>query len=208
MADPWQSDDRRTVEIYTELVQKYGDDVRALNWGSKRSQELRFRVLSEVGDLAGASVLDVGCGTGDFYGWLRKTGWQGRYAGIDITPGMIDVARSRFPDAEFTVGDLLKQEVAEVAKEYDFVFASGIFTYRKTEPAAYLREMVVAMFARCRRAVAFNSLSSWAPVPALEEFFADPLETIAFCRSLSDRLVLRHDYHPNDFTVYVHRAIA
>ncbi len=205
MADCWQSDDRRTVEIYTELVHKYGDDVRALNWGSKGSQELRFRVLAEVGDLAGASVLDVGCGTGDFYGWLQNAGWHGHYVGIDITPGMIDVARRRFPDAEFSVGDLLKQEIST---EYDFVFASGIFGYRKTDTAAYIREMVRAMIARCRRAVAFNSLSNWAPAPEPDEFYADPLETVASCRSLSQRLVLRHDYHPNDFTVYVHRAIS
>ena len=202
MTGSWQSDDRRVQEIYGKLVEQYGDDVRALNWGSKRSQELRFRILAAVGDLSGGSILDVGCGTGDLYGWLQSIGWNGRYTGIDITPGMIDTAHTRFPSAEFAVGDLLH---AAPAAEYDYVFASGIFAYRKIEPDAYLHEMVGAMYRRCRRAVAFNSLSDWAPEPEADEFYADPLTTLAFCRTLSPRVALRHDYHPHDFTVYIYR---
>ena len=69
-----------------------------------------------------------------------------------------------------------------------------------------MRDLVARMFALCREAVAFNSLSTWAPDPEPSEFYADPAETLAFCRTLTTRVTLRHDYHTRDFTVYLYRA--
>ena len=64
-----EQDDAKTVAYFTGLAEKYGNDVRTLNWGSKASQKGRFAVLEKIGNLNKKSVLDVGCGLGDFYGW-------------------------------------------------------------------------------------------------------------------------------------------
>jgi hypothetical protein len=37
------------------------------------------------------------------------------------------------------------------------------------------------------------------------EFYADPVEIVRFCRSLTPWVVLRHDYLAHDFTVYLYR---
>ena len=42
------------------------------------------------------TVLDVGCGLGDFYRWLNTKHNNINYTGIDITTSMIDIAKSGF----------------------------------------------------------------------------------------------------------------
>jgi hypothetical protein len=101
------------------------------------------------------------------------------------------------------VANLLKGPPQEGA--CDYAFASGVFALRQVEPERFLREVVTALFRACRKAAAFNSLSAWAPTQEAGEFHADPLETLAFCRTLTPWVVLRHDYHPRDFTVYLYR---
>jgi len=74
-----QADDKRTIEYFSSLVDRYGVDARSLDWGSRQSQHLRFSVLAGIGSMQGARILDVGCGLGDFYGWLREPGYECDY---------------------------------------------------------------------------------------------------------------------------------
>jgi cyclopropane fatty-acyl-phospholipid synthase-like methyltransferase len=182
-------------------------DVRSLDWGSRESQSTRFRVLSEVRGLRDApqpTVLDVGCGLGDFLFYLRDTGVKATYTGIDLVAAMIESAKGRFPDAELACANLLADDVLP-GRRFDFVVASGIFVFRRHEPQQYLVEMVSRMFERCTRAVAFNTLSAWGPAQEDGEFYASPAATLEACRTLSRSAVLRHDYHPQDFTIYLYR---
>lgn len=200
----WSRDDERNIDFYNGLVERYGVDVRALNWGSRESQQLRFSVLAQVGQLNDKSLLDVGCGQGDFYGSLKEQEIKVDYTGIDLAPKMIEIARSRFPEARFETENLLAPQ-STLAADYDYVLSSGIFYYRQHEPFAFMKEMLARMFERCRLGLAFNSLSAWCGERDAGEFYADPLETLAFCRTLTPWLTLRHDYHPRDFTIYMHK---
>ncbi|CDN13322.1 hypothetical protein RintRC_4207 [Richelia intracellularis] len=53
--------------------------------------------------------------------------------------------------------------------------------------------------------MAFNSLSSWGTQKESGEFYADPLATVKFCRTLTPWVILRHDYMQHDFTIYMYR---
>jgi len=195
-------DDKRTIVFYSDLLAKHGVDPRSLNWGGQQSQELRFSILTQIGLMSGDSLLDVGCGLGDYLCWLNRHGVDVDYCGIDLTPNMVKKAQERLPGINFEVGNLLKCDHSLS----DFVVASGIFYLRNNEPEAYLQTMVTRMYALCRKGVAFNSLSVWAPQQDEREYYADPLRVIAFCRTLTPWVVLRHDYHIGDFTVYLHRG--
>lgn len=209
-AEGAQHDDVRNRALYTDLLSRHGASPRALNWGSRESQRLRFRILFEAGIPRDASVLDAGCGTGDFLAYLRERGFEGRYVGIDLTPAMIEAASKRFPGERFAVASI--GDAAGLSREAfasDFVVSSGVFYYRQADPERFLHESLERLFPLARRCLAFNSLSTWADRPAeAGEFRADPLRTLSFCRRLSPRLTLRHDYHPGDFTVYVRRPAA
>jgi demethylmenaquinone methyltransferase/2-methoxy-6-polyprenyl-1,4-benzoquinol methylase len=76
-------------------------------------QEPRWRrqLVAAAGLRAGGRALDVASGTGKVAADLhRAVSPGGRVLGVDISPGMIDVARRRFagrPGLDYTVGDAL-----------------------------------------------------------------------------------------------------
>ncbi|MGD1875915.1 MAG: methyltransferase domain-containing protein [Kiloniellaceae bacterium] len=200
------ADDRRTVEVFSTSLRRHGQDYRALNWGSREGQENRFRVLCEIGLDAGDSLLDVGCGLGDLHDYLNRRGIAAAYSGIDITPDMVAAAAQRFPAATFHCASLLGGFEAP-ADGFDYVFASGIFYLREEHPFDHLKASVARMFHHCRKGVAFNCLSGWGEAnPGGGEYREDPLRCLAFCRTLTPWVVLRHDYHPGDFTLYLRKG--
>jgi ubiquinone/menaquinone biosynthesis C-methylase UbiE len=79
------------------------------------SVELRTRSYDLLGDLAGRTVVDVGCGGGRAVAELAERGAHA--VGIDHDPEMIAVARERWPAGEFRVGDAceLSLETGSVA---------------------------------------------------------------------------------------------
>ena len=52
-----------------------------------------------------AAVLDAGCGTGRMIGHLMSLDAELEIAGSDLSPEMLEVARSAHPDLELVVGD-------------------------------------------------------------------------------------------------------
>ncbi len=200
----WQDDDRATVEFFARQAAEHGLGPRALDWGSARSQALRFQRLAAIGDLRGASILDVGCGQADFAAWLDEQGIDVDYTGIDLTPAMVDTCRQRFPGRRFELA--AAHDLTALAPDtWDYVFACGLFYRRSVEPFEFLRTTVAGFFARCRRGTAFNSLSAWSIVRDADEYYADPAAVLDFCRSLTSRVVLDHAYHDRDFTVSLYQ---
>jgi len=67
----------------------------------------------------GASVLDLGCGTGDLLAALRPA----RGVGIDLSPEMLRIARSKYPHLVFREGDA---ETIDLDERFDYVVLSDL----------------------------------------------------------------------------------
>src|SRR6478752_10387552 len=94
---------------YEDKVRTYGFDHRGLGFRSRSSQVKRFEALLELGDLDGRRVLDVGCGFGDFLGFLQGRGIEPVYTGIDVCEPMVRRCIERFGKlARFEVADVLE----------------------------------------------------------------------------------------------------
>jgi SAM-dependent methyltransferase len=193
----------RIANYYQDLVQKYGHDPRACDYGRPQSQEIKFRVLSEAMPVKGRSVLDVGCGFADFHRFLRDRFGEVRYSGIDVCPAMVEEARRLDPGCEVKLANILD---ASIRERFDLVTANGIFYLLGDEAWPTMQEIVRRMYAVAEHAVAFHSLSSWAEDKDAGEFYADPAEVLQFCRTLTPWVLLRHDYHPRDFTIYMYKT--
>ncbi|MFA4858578.1 MAG: class I SAM-dependent methyltransferase [Candidatus Margulisiibacteriota bacterium] len=214
---------RRQAEYYENLLAKRGVRPEGLDWNNKTSQEQRFKVLRDIfsyappcGLLGGLEILDVGCGFGDFWGYLKKEKIAKtrriKYHGVDISEKLLAVARKNHPDAHFGLKNILKEDFGH---HFDFVFCCGAFNIRFMEEEAhleYVKDLLLKMFQLSKIGVAANFLSSSGVYYLSDKdlnknqyyyFRAD--EIVAYCRSLTDKFVLRHDYHPSDFTVYMFR---
>ena len=79
-------------------------------------------------------TLDVACGTGYLTRHLR-----GEVTGLDQSTGMIEIARTRVPDAEFIVGDGLELPFPDLA--FDRVFTGHFYGHLDlNDRRAFLRE--------------------------------------------------------------------
>ena len=66
-----------------------------------------------------ASVLEIGCGTGDLLHALQPR----RGMGIDLSPRMVEIAQRKYPELEFAAGDA---EALEIEERFDYVLLSDL----------------------------------------------------------------------------------
>jgi SAM-dependent methyltransferase len=193
---------KRISSYYDDLVNRHGHDPRACDYGRPESQSKKFAVLAGVTPLDGKRLLDVGCGFADYADYLSTHGSGVQYSGVDLSYRMIEIAHQRHLDLDLRVGNILD---AVEPGQFNVVNANGIFYLLGPAAADMMQTIIQRLFELAGEAVAFNSLSTWASQREPDEYYADPIETFEFCRTLTPWVVLRHDYLPHDFTIYMYR---
>ncbi|MBP2321982.1 ubiquinone/menaquinone biosynthesis C-methylase UbiE [Kibdelosporangium banguiense] len=68
-------------------------------------------MLAAFAELVDGPVADLGCGTGIVTGYLAGLGV--RVSGVDLSPGMVAVARRDHPELEFSVGSMNSLDLAD-----------------------------------------------------------------------------------------------
>ncbi|MBI4423698.1 MAG: class I SAM-dependent methyltransferase, partial [Elusimicrobia bacterium] len=206
--EPVPVDERREIErFYRERLRRFGArDARCLGF-TRDSQRKRFEALCDLGDLDRRRLLDVGCGLGDLLPFLLERGVRPFYSGLDLCGEMISRCRTKFrsrPDVacHFEVGSVLKHEPAG---PYDFVVSSGMFGCSTPRARERIGPSLERMFSWCTEGMAVNFLSAKASRREGEFLYVDPAEAIKLALRLTPVVRMRHDYLPNDFTLYLYR---
>ncbi|MDA0687745.1 MAG: class I SAM-dependent methyltransferase [Proteobacteria bacterium] len=150
--------DLATVKAYhSERVVRFGQDAReALGWKNDDSQRKRFEALLQLGDVSTRSVLDLGCGHGDLYPFLRQHCGAFTYIGVDTMRDFLVVAAARYgkdPHTRFLLSDFSSPQLPVC----DFVVCCGALNYRQSDPA-YLRQTISRFFGLCTEGLALSLL--------------------------------------------------
>src|SRR3954451_8518581 len=83
----------------------WGTDPRAwADLAEAHNRPLFEAVLDAAGVGAGTRLLDVGCGSGLALALARERGAS--TSGLDISPGLLGIARERLPQADLREGDM------------------------------------------------------------------------------------------------------
>ncbi len=195
---------------YASKLAQHGATPRGVDWNGQASHELRHRqFLRLLSDSPDASVLDLGCGFGDFLRFLRAEGHQGPFIGYDAAPEMIAEAvrlHGEGAGRQWRVGSM-------PSETSDFAIASGIFNVKGEVPAEawarYVFETIDVLAGAGRRGFAFNvlSLSSDPDRRAANLYYADPNEMLSRClRRYGRSVALLQDYGLYEFTVIVRKT--
>jgi SAM-dependent methyltransferase len=197
-----ESDKTRISSHFERLLDGFGFNLQGLDYGRPESQRIRFEVLAEAIPDRDARLLDVGCGLGDYADFLAERRPRIVYSGVDLTEKMVAEARRLHPNLDLKVADILDPSFNE---HFDVVTAIGIFYLLGGDAFSTARRLVRRMWELCGCVLAFSTLSTLAPNKQPGEFYADPTEMLRFCLQLTPWCVLRHDYLPHDFSVYMFR---
>jgi len=193
------------LSFYNFHLKQFGDRPEALRW-TPQGQLRRYHTLADIApDLNNASVLDYGCGTGDFYRFLKRRGFKVRYTGVDINENFIELGRKKYPECTFRV---LDGDEGQIEGFYDYIFICGVFNLQVPGVADDLKEALITLFKHCNKGLALNALSSHTPIKDPELHYTSPEEMVQFTlENLSPYLALRHDRVQDDFTFYIYTEL-
>jgi len=196
----------KVAHYYSARLADYGATPRGVDWNGTESHELRHQQFLRLINDPASSVLDLGCGFGDFLRFLRRAGHHGPFVGYDIAQSMIEQAKHLYgeaPDIAWKVGAVPDETV-------DFAVASGVFNVEGEVPQdewkRYVEDTIDVLARSCRRGFAFNvlSLSSDPDRRRSDLYYADPVGMLRWCLERFGRSVaILQDYGLYEFTMIV-----
>lgn len=129
------------VAIHAEDVRQFFD-AQSLLWDSltRRDPELLRSLLAWLPLRPGDAVLDMGTGTGILLPYIRERDPQGEIDAVDLSPGMLAVARQKYGDDEhihFISADVSSETLP---RRYQAIILYSVFPHlaRRDETVAHL----------------------------------------------------------------------
>jgi len=191
------------ISFFDRELRMHGDRPEAVRW-SPRGQSLHYECLLDIDEsIEGSKVLDYGCGKGDLYQFLKERNISVDYTGFDINENLISFAKKKYSDAKFSVFDI---EIEAMDEEFDYIFLCGVFNLKLKDLDETVKNVLLRLFPHCRKALAFNALSSENPKKAVELNYLSPDEMIEFAKNdLSPDISFARERIPYDFTMFVRK---
>jgi len=123
---------------------------RAISWDKFAKQYMdKFEILKvkkELTKLKPKSVIDVGCGNGQWIPYLPKA-----YVGIDISKNLIDIAKKKYPDNNFFVTSLeTADKKIELQEKFCLAFCHTVFLHI---PESKMEKAIVSLRNIAHRAI-------------------------------------------------------
>ena len=199
-----KADKQKTIARYAQMFSAHGYSQKALGWGEKGKQELRFEVLASYWNLTGMSVLDIGAGFGDLYPFLRPYRIK-KYHGFELVRELAAKGIELYgenSDFKMTLGDFLETELTE---EYDIAFISGLFNFKLVNGNNYefIRSVITKAFRQCRVGLAGNFITDRVDYHEELIFNSKPETVLEMGLSLTKNVLLRCDYFPFEFSIFL-----
>ncbi len=189
----------QTINRYSTRYKKLGRNVKSLGWGSLEQQQYRFdRVLNFV-ECQNKSILDIGCGFGDFYSFMQlKNIDPVQYTGWDINQNLIDEAnKGSDANTDFEVVNLLDEDID---KQADIVIMLGLLNFdlkNEYDNIEYSKKMIKKAFFHSKEklVVDFLSVNMTQDYPKEDFiFYHNPSEMLDFALTLTCNVSLLHNY--------------
>ena len=191
-------------DFFNKLVEKHGYSPKSLAYSGEKSQKIKFNIVTEVGIEDNCSVLDVGCGFGDYFNYLKQRGIKNiKYCGIDISNKIVDFAKEKNSLANVIQGNVLDLSDDE---KYDYVISLGFNCVKTGSNWETLTQVLDKMWKLSKKGIAYNAVSTFAEDSPRKIYFVSPAKVIDYImNNLTYKVVFRHDYMPHDFTIFAYK---
>ena len=174
------------------LYQRHAHDFDRERWRNLFERTWLDRFTALVG--RGGSILDLGCGSGEpIARHLIESGYV--LTGVDSSPAMIDLCRSRFPRATWIVADM---RTLNLASRHDGILAWDSFFHLRRDDQ---RAMFATFRAHAAVQTALMFTSGSSDGEAIGTFHGEPLYHASLAPEEYRALLDRHG-----FDVMAHKA--
>jgi SAM-dependent methyltransferase len=174
-----------------------------VGWGSTQEQELLFSALLLFYSPE-MSILDVGCGRADLYGYLtRLFQTEIPYKGIDYNPNLLIFAKEKYPSVNVKTLDILN-----LSEKHDWVVGSGLFNIKEQEDLTeYAKQCIDKMYESANIGIAFNMLTGYPDNIADEDKAVlashSPSVWLDYLIGKYTKVICRTDYMLDDVTFFI-----
>jgi SAM-dependent methyltransferase len=208
VSDDLQIEPEGTIENTTEVtdVSYLLTAPEIVGWLSTEEQELLFSALLLFYS-PNQSILDVGCGRADLFGYLNRlfSGNMIQYKGIDLNPNLINLAKDKFPEVAVENLDILN---TDMGADYDWVVGSGLFNLNDhPDMVEYAKQVIDKMYDKAKAGVSFNLLTGFPPDMAEEDMnqliVHSPSMWLDYLIEKYSKVICRADYMSGDVTFFI-----
>jgi|SRR5690606_3381101 len=188
---------------------QHSKEIQSIGSESPLHKNLRYQKIAEVlKDQNGVSLLDVGAGFGDYFGYLQQhyLNHDINYTGAEITPEFCEIAREKYPDINMIHENILER----TDLQFDFVQMSGLFHQNGEVPPEdwknFMLQMITHSFSICKKGISLNVLSNTVDFKREGNFYVDVDELYSFlCSKVSRHIIIDQSYPLFEATVHVFR---
>lgn len=196
-----KSDKHKLISHYNELFNQFGYSHKTIGWGKKR-HFFRYEILLSNFDLKNSSLLDFGCGFGDLSDYLKSKSLSIDYNGIDINEKLINEGIKQNPERNISFSDPLNHGLS---RNYDYIISSGVHNTKISDNLNFINKTFDLFNAHANKGFSLNFLSNNCDYFEDNLYYSDPSEIIRIALNYSQKVLVRHDYMPYEFTVIVHK---
>ena len=181
--------------FYQNNYETYGVSAEGVAWHSAQTQKRRLSAIAScLGDIKNDTLVDAGCGFGDFYLYLKETNRLPKaYIGLDLCTPMVKEAKIR-TGCKILKCDILKQPIPTA----DWYVASGsmnLLTHIET------RIFIQRCFEKSRKGFVFNLLCGKENAGGFN--YWAPHNILKICKALDTKVQIKEGYMEGDFTVAI-----
>ena len=193
-------DVNQVIQRYQRRIAEHGATFASLNSGSEEKQAIRQSVHASALRGERPSILEIGCGLGDFYKYLITQGRDCSYDGYDIVPEYITECQRVYPQSKFEVRNIF---LDGIEGSYDTVVMSQVLNnrYQKSDNMQVMQRALELAFEHTRVSVSVDMLSTYVDFRNTDLFYYAPEEIFRLAKAVTPRVVLRHDYRAFEFCI-------
>lgn len=122
----------KVQDMYQSRAKQYDFTTILFRLIGLRMRAYRLAAIKKLSLQRGDFVIELGCGTGlNFTFLINNIGPEGRLIGVDLTPGMLDIAQVRVQRSGWKNVELIQSDVTvfDFPKGVNGVLATGLFGY-------------------------------------------------------------------------------
>jgi len=202
-----EKDIKYVINRYKERIKEFGLTFDSLKSGSTNKQNIRHAIHSSSFRTESPSILDIGCGMGDFLIYLQENKIPNSYQGYDIVPEYINYCKANYPKEKFEVRNVFENGIDGT---YDNIILSQVLNnrYSFSDNMDVMKQMMTICNNHCTVGFSIDMMSEYVDFKNDELYYYSPEKIFTFAKTLSKRVLLRHDFRPYEFCIQVFKMDA